>query len=307
IFRHLIYLAFACTLWTVPTWTPDQLSLALLWTTYCFTAPRLKEKRFLQFHGQRYETYRERMPYMLPKLFGGGAEIERNRNIYDDAADKWWSDDILWVRTLRAMVKGRLKSFDKTANWKDATVLDIGCAGGFMAEPLAERGAHVTGIDPAEKAIEAARKHATKMGHDITYDVGVGEDLPYDSASFDYVVCVDVLEHVQSVEKVLDEVKRVLKPGGTFFFDTIAKNRLAKFAAITVAEDMLGLLPAGTHDPAMFIKPQQLRDWLEERGFGVSEFEGLGPRGIDRTLTPTFGRVPTTAVIYMGNATSAQN
>lgn len=307
IFRHPIYLAFACTLWTPPTWTPDQLALAILWTTYCFTAPKLKEKRFLQFHGERYETYRKRMPYMLPKLSSDGADIERNRNVYDDVADKWWSDDITWLRTLRAMVKGRLKSFDKTADWKDARVLDIGCAGGFMAEPLVERGARVVGIDPAEKAIEAARKHAASMGYDIQYDVGVGEDLPYDDESFDYIVCVDVLEHVQSVEKVLDEVKRVLKPGGTFFFDTIAKNSLSKFAVITIAEDVLGLLPAGTHDPEMFIQPQQLRHWLTERGFNVGEFEGLGPRGIDGSLTPTFGRVPTTAIIYMGQAIRSED
>ncbi|MEM9732278.1 MAG: bifunctional 2-polyprenyl-6-hydroxyphenol methylase/3-demethylubiquinol 3-O-methyltransferase UbiG [Pseudomonadota bacterium] len=306
IFRHPIYLAFACTLWTVPVWTPDQLALALSWTLYCVAAPKLKERRFLQFHGARYAAYRNNMPYMLPKLGGDQTGFQRNRNIYDGVATQWWSDDILWLRTLRAMVAGRLKSFDQVAQWRDAHVLDLGCAGGFMAEPLAERGAHVTGIDPAEKAIEAARHHAAKMGHDIQYDVGVGEALPYGDHSFDYVVCVDVLEHVQSVEGVLDEVKRVLKPGGTFFFDTIAKNRLAKFAAITMAEDVLGLLPAGTHDPDMFIPPEQLRQWLTERGFQVSAFEGLGPRGIDTSLTPVFGRVPTTSIIYMGHATSAK-
>ena len=243
---------------------------------------------------------------MLPKLSGGSTEIERNRNVYDNVADKWWSDDVMWLRVLRAMVKGRLKSFDEVADWTGATVLDIGCAGGFMAEPLTERGARVTGIDQP-KAIQAARDLAASQGHDIRYDVGAGEDLPYNDASFDYVVCVDVLEHVQSVEGVLDEVKRVLKPGGTFFFDTIAKNRLAKFATITVAEDVLGLLPRGTHDPEMFIDPEQLRAWLETRGFKVSKFEGLGPRGIDKSLTPTFSRVPTTAVIYMGHANTPRD
>ncbi|MEM1365229.1 MAG: bifunctional 2-polyprenyl-6-hydroxyphenol methylase/3-demethylubiquinol 3-O-methyltransferase UbiG, partial [Pseudomonadota bacterium] len=298
--RHPIYLAFALTLWTVPTWTPDQLALAVVWTAYCLLAPKLKERRFIAIHGDRYEAYRKKVPYMAPTA--SPAPIERNKNIYDGVADQWWNDDIMWLRTLRNMVHGRLKTFDKTANWDGAAVLDLGCAGGFMAEPLARRGASVSGIDPAAEAIAAARRHADEEGLDINYAVGVGEELPYADASFDYVVCVDVLEHVSDLEKVLDEVHRVLKPSGIFFFDTIAKNPLSRFAVITVAEDILGLLPQGTHDPDLFIPPKRLTAMLIERAFEVSKLQGLGPRGLDRKLTPTFGRVPTTAIIYMGHA-----
>ena len=228
--------------------------------------------------------------------------------IYDTVAGRWWSDDIRWVRTLKAMVPGRLGWFDRQIDWKGKRVLDLGCAGGFMAEALAARGAIVTGIDPAAKAIEAARAHAAISGHAITYDVGVGEALPYPDASFDAVVCVDVLEHVLDLAKVLAEVARVLMPNGLFLFDTINRNPLAKFATITMAEDVLRLLPKGTHDPDMFIKPAELRAGLYAAGLTPSAFTGLGPRGLNLRGDLTFGQLPITAIIYMGTARkSAEN
>ena len=171
-----------------------------------------------------------------------------------------------------------------------------------MAEALDERGAKVTGIDPAAQAIEAARMHA-KNRH-IAYDVGVGEDLPYDDNVFDVIVCVDVLEHVQDLTKVIHEIERVLKAGGSFFFDTINRNPLASFVTITVAEDLLKLLPKGTHDPAMFIKPSELCANLADVGFTPGKLTGLGPRGINRKGDFTFGRIPVTWVGYMGIAIS---
>ena len=87
--------------------------------------------------------------------------IERNNlGIYDDVAAKWWSDDIRWVRTLKNLVPGRLGWFDRHIDWAGLGVLDLGCAGGFMAEALTFKGARVTGIDPASQAIEAARARA---------------------------------------------------------------------------------------------------------------------------------------------------
>ena len=229
----------------------------------------------------------------------------RERNnlaLYDDVAAQWWSDDVRWIRTLKNMVPGRLKYFDQHVDWQDKKVLDLGCAGGFMAEALDDRGAQVTGIDPAAQAIEAARKHAENRG--ISYDVGVGEDLPYADNTFDVVVCVDVLEHVQDLAKVIQEVKRTLKSGGLFFFDTINRNPVATFVTITIAEDVLKLLPKDTHDPAMFIKPAELNAKLTDAGFTIDKMTGLGPRGINRRGDFIFGRVPMTWIIYMGKCTN---
>ena len=228
--------------------------------------------------------------------------MRNDLTIYDDVAGQWWSDNIRWVRTLKNLVPGRLSWMDRQVDWAGKDVLDLGCAGGFMAEALDDRGARVSGIDPAADAIAAARAHAAEGGRSITYDVGVGESLPYDNAAFDMVVCVDVIEHVQDLAKVLAEVARVLRPGGLFLFDTINRNPMARLATITVAEDILRLLPRGTHDPAMFIKPRELRHALGGAGLVAGAFTGLGPRGINRRGDLTFGRLPLTAVLYMGLA-----
>lgn len=222
--------------------------------------------------------------------------------IYDAVAEQWWSDEIRWVRTLKNMVPGRLSWFDRRIDWAGKAVLDLGCAGGFMAEALDDRGARVTGIDPAARAIAAAQAHAAATARPIRYDVGRGEALPYADGAFDAVVCVDVLEHVADLDRVCAEVARVLRPGGLFLFDTINRNPLARFAVITMAEDVLGLLPKGTHDPAKFIRPAELRAALAGAGLAPGPFTGLGPRGLTRRGDFTFGRLPGTAIIYMGTA-----
>ena len=231
--------------------------------------------------------------------------LRNNLASYDEYADRWWSDEIRWVRTLKNMVPGRLRYFDQFTDWAGQTVLELGCAGGCMAEALQERGALVQGSDPAQDAIAAARRHAAAEGRDIEYQVGVGEALPYASASFDVVVCVDVLEHVQDLPKVIAEIARVLKPGGLFCFDTINRNRLASFVAVTLAESVLRLLPKGTHDPAMFIRPDELLPILEAVGLHPGELTGLGPRGINRRGDFVFGTLPLTTIIYMGTSRKA--
>jgi len=232
----------------------------------------------------------------------GTNPMRNDLTIYDREADRWWSDEVRWVRTLKNMVPGRLSYFDRFMTWPGARVLDLGCAGGFMAEAIDARGARVTGIDPASEAIAAARAHAAAQGREIDYHVGVGEALPYEDGAFDAVVCVDVLEHVSDLDEVVAEIARVLKPGGMFLFDTINRNPVARLVVIRVAEDILKLLPKGTHDPDMFIKPVELRRVLQGNGFEVGGFTGLGPRGINRRGDFIFGRLPGTAIIYMGTA-----
>lgn len=222
--------------------------------------------------------------------------------IYDAAADRWWSDEIRWVRTLRNLVPARLTHFDRLVVWQNARVLDLGCAGGFMSEAMALRGATVVGIDPAADAVASARAHAQQSGLDIAYDVGTGEALPYVNGEFDIVVCVDVLEHVSDLPRVLAQVSRVLRPGGVFLFDTINRNALARFVTLTLAEGILRLLPKGTHDPGMFIKPAELRVLLRTEGLVSTDFVGLGPTGLNRRGDLVFGRWPGLAVIYAGLA-----
>jgi 2-polyprenyl-6-hydroxyphenyl methylase / 3-demethylubiquinone-9 3-methyltransferase len=229
-----------------------------------------------------------------------------NRNdltIYDRYAAHWWDGTHRWLRTLQNLVPARFRFFDPVASWCGKTVLDLGCGGGFMAEALASRGAVVTAIDPAAGAIDIAKRHAAGQGLTIDYSVGVGESLPLNDNTMDYVVCVDVLEHVADLGAVLDEVKRVLKPGGMFLFDTINRTMLATLVVVHFGETVLRMLPKGTHDPAMFIPPDYLRHMLTERGFSNINMAGFGPRGIDRKLDFTFGKMPTLTVMYIGHAT----
>ncbi|MEM1373599.1 MAG: methyltransferase domain-containing protein [Pseudomonadota bacterium] len=140
------------------------------------------------------------------------------------------------------------------------------------------------------------------MGKGSTTTWAWGEALPYADGAFDHVVCVDVLEHVQDLAQVCREVARVLKPGGLFLFDTINRTPFARLAVITAAEDVLGLLPKGTHDPEMFIKPAELNTAFEGAGLRMEKITGLGPRGINRRGDPVFGRLPFTFILYMGHA-----
>lgn len=228
--------------------------------------------------------------------------VRNDLSIYDAVAGQWWSDDIRWVRTLKNLVPGRLMWMDRQIDWAGKEVLDLGCAGGFMSEALARRGAHVTGLDPAQAAISAARQHAEKENLKIRYQTGVGEAMPFEAQSFDSVVCVDVLEHVEDVDRVLSEVCRVLRPGGMFLFDTINRNPLARFVVITMAEDVLRVLPRGTHDPALFITPDELRDALVRAGLIPGKFVGLGPRGVNSRGDLSFGTLPVRTIQYMGTA-----
>ena len=196
----------------------------------------------------------------------------------------------------------RLAFFDRLTSWDGRTVLDLGCGGGFMSEALAARGAEVIGADVSRGAVGIASRHAANQGLSIRYLVASGEDLPLRDASVDCVVCVDVLEHVRSLDQVLDEVRRVLRPGGVFLFDTINRTRLASFVIVFCGERIFRLLPHGTHDPAGFIRPAELDARLAARGFADREFKGLGPRGINSRFDITFGALPGTGIMYMGCA-----
>ena len=223
--------------------------------------------------------------------------------IYDTWAPQWWTGSARWLSTLHNLVPARLAYFDKlVSRWDGGDVLDLGCGGGFMSVALARRGAQVTAIDPSAGAIDAGQRHAAEKRLDIDFRRGFGEDLDMPDSSVDVVVCVDVLEHVTDVPRTLDEITRVLRPGGMFLFDTINRNWLARLLVVTMAEDVLRLLPKGAHDPDLFIKPGELRGQLSQRGFEDIRLAGLGPKGLNHRLDLTFGQVPTTLVQYMGGA-----
>jgi 2-polyprenyl-6-hydroxyphenyl methylase/3-demethylubiquinone-9 3-methyltransferase len=115
---------------------------------------------------------------------------------------------------------------------------------------------------------------------------------------------VDVLEHVRDLNRVLAEIRRVLHPSGLFFFDTINRTPLASFVMVTIGEQLTRVVPRGAHDPTMFIRPDDLRRALQDAGFEVRRFVGMGPRGLNRRLDLTFGFMPTLGIQYLGCATA---
>jgi 2-polyprenyl-6-hydroxyphenyl methylase/3-demethylubiquinone-9 3-methyltransferase len=295
--------------WTVPTWTPDQLTLACVLTLYCLVGPLFKEVRFKSRFGEQFEAYRRQVPYWIPRppmtrMTKNPRSSRLNLSMYDTGAQDWWTGRTRWLRLLNTMVPPRLAYFTPiVGDWRGKSVLDLGCGGGFMAEPLARQGAHVIGVDPSAPAIAAAKRHAEEGALPIDYRVGTGEQLPVADGAVDIVLCVDVLEHVRDLDAVIGEIRRVLKPGGLFLFDTINRTWLSKLVIVILGEIVLRLGPRGTHDPALFIRPEELRAKLEQQGFVVgTPLGGIGPRGLDRRLDVTFGAWPTTAITYIGHA-----
>jgi 2-polyprenyl-6-hydroxyphenyl methylase / 3-demethylubiquinone-9 3-methyltransferase len=229
--------------------------------------------------------------------------MRNDLSIYRTYAANWWDGSQRFLRLLHNLVPPRLAYFDTiVGSWRGKTVLDLGCGGGFMSEALARRGATVIGVDPSKEAIRVAQAHAEIERFKIEYEVGYGESIPAADHSVDCIVCVDVLEHVADLDRVLDEVQRVLKPDGVFLFDTINRTPLAALVIVHLGETIFRLLPRGTHDPAKFIRPSELRVKLRERGLAVGPFVGLGPRGFNRNFDFTFGRLPSVQIMYMGHA-----
>lgn len=230
--------------------------------------------------------------------------LRNNLNLYDDMADHWWDHTRRFARLLHKLVPARMAHFDKVApQWAGLDVLDLGCGGGIMSEALARRGARVVGVDPALRALEAARSHASQGGLSIIYREGRGDQIPLEDQSVDRVVCVDVLEHIPDLAPVFAEVRRVLRPGGIFLFDTINAGPLASLVVVHVAESLLGVIPKGTHDPALFVSPDRLSQLMRASGLKLQSLAGMGPVGLDRRLDFNFGLIPTTAIMYVGHAT----
>ena len=207
-----------------------------------------------------------------------------DNNVYNVEADRWWTTDTV-LHLLKTSVnpwrvgyaKRKLKELG--VDPKGRTALEVGCGGGILTEEIARMGFTTTGIDPSQGSLATARGHARANGLDITYEHGTGESLPYADASFDAVFCCDVLEHVRDLPRVIEEIQRVLKPGGTFIFDTLNRTFISKLVAIKIWQEWKrwAFMPPNLHVWEMFIKPEELKELLGKKGFQWHEFQGSKP------------------------------
>jgi len=226
--------------------------------------------------------------------------VKRNDLTIYDQSDPWWNLSDPLLDPLRRLAPSRVRYIASRISLREKSVLDVGCGGGFVSEALAREGALVTGIDIAPGAIAAGIARAHYQGDNIAYRVANAQAIPFPPDSFDSVVCTDVLVHVPKPQLALKEMLRVLKPGGDLFFSSINRTWLATILMITVGEEITGLLPRGTHDPDKFIKPQELRGWLDENGATMESCVGLGPIAWWGGLI--FGSYPLCTVMYQGHA-----
>jgi 2-polyprenyl-6-hydroxyphenyl methylase / 3-demethylubiquinone-9 3-methyltransferase len=154
-------------------------------------------------------------------------------------------------------------------------VLDIGCGGGLVAEPLARLGAEVTAIDPAAENIGAARRHAEPQGLAIDYRACLAEALVAAGETFDCVVCLEVIEHVPDPAAFVAMVTKTVRPGGMLVMSTINRTLKAYALAIVGAEYVLGWLPRGTHQWDRFVTTAEMTGHLKAAGLVDPSFAGI--------------------------------
>jgi 2-polyprenyl-6-hydroxyphenyl methylase / 3-demethylubiquinone-9 3-methyltransferase len=163
----------------------------------------------------------------------------------------------------------------QAASLAGLNVLDIGCGGGLVCEPLARLGAHVTGIDPAAENIAAAKAHASAGGLDIAYEVATAEELAARGQNHDAVLLLEVVEHVPDVPAFIKTVAPLVKPSGVMILSTLNRTLKAYALAIVGAEFVLRWLPVGTHQWQRFVTPEELRAALRAAGLSLTDTEGL--------------------------------
>ncbi|HYA07784.1 MAG TPA: bifunctional 2-polyprenyl-6-hydroxyphenol methylase/3-demethylubiquinol 3-O-methyltransferase UbiG [Xanthobacteraceae bacterium] len=201
-------------------------------------------------------------------------------------AGQWWDQHGPWatlhkfnpvrlgyIRDRAAEHFGRdSKALDSLAGLR---VLDIGCGGGVLSEPLARLGAAVVGIDPAEANIAVAQRHAAQAGLDIDYRSTTAEALAQAGEAFDIVLAMEVVEHVADVGLFIEAAAALVKPGGLLFVATLNRTVKSFVLAIVGAEYILGWIPRGTHQWQKFITPNELEIAIAHSGLEIIDQAGV--------------------------------
>ena len=159
--------------------------------------------------------------------------------------------------------------------FKGLRLLDIGCGGGLLSEPMARLGADVMGADASETNIEIAKIHAAQSGLEIDYRAETSEALEAAGEKFDIILNMEVVEHVADVNLFMSSCARMVKPGGLMFCATINRTAKANMLAIFMAENVLRWLPKGTHQYEKLVKPEELEAPMVAEGLSVIDQSGV--------------------------------
>ena len=179
---------------------------------------------------------------------------------------------------------------DRTAlrPFEGLRLLDIGCGGGLVAEPMARLGFDVTGIDAGDETIATARIHAAQSGLAIAYRAVPAETLAAAGERFDVVLALEIIEHVPDLTTFIGAAASLVRPGGAFVAATLNRTAKSYLLAIIGAEYVLGWLPRGTHDWRKFVRPSELATALRRHRLRIEEIAGVAynPFGDSWALSP---------------------
>ncbi len=235
-----------------------------------------------------------------------------NIELFGRLAEDWWDPDGQ-SKLLHRINPARLgyvreqivRHFGLSAGRRDAlaglTALDVGCGAGLLTEPLARMGAAVEGLDAGADVIRVAQSHARQSRLSIGYSVGeVAEFAHSHAARYDFITCLEVIEHVADIKQFLESIAAMLKPGGLLIYST--PNRTASSWAVLIAgaERLLRLIPDGGHDWNQFVTPDELADRLAAAGLQTGEV-----RGLSWSVGRGFHISGDTRINYIGTATKA--
>lgn len=203
---------------------------------------------------------------------------------FDALAARWWDPDGEF-RPLHDINGPRVEFIAERISLDGARVVDVGCGGGLLSEALAGRGATVTGIDAAGKALGVARLHQAGSGAGVEYLEATAEALAVERPeAYDAVCCLEMLEHVPEPASVVRACAGLAHPGGRLFFSTINRTPLAWATAIVGAEYVLRLLPRGTHRYDRLIRPSELAAACRVAGLVVEAIPGMAYNPFSRTV-----------------------
>jgi 2-polyprenyl-6-hydroxyphenyl methylase / 3-demethylubiquinone-9 3-methyltransferase len=220
-------------------------------------------------------------------VLGNGTTVDPGEvGRFSARADAWWNPEGSF-RPLHELNPVRLSfirqqlvaHFGRDASslrpFEGLTLLDVGCGGGLIAEPMSRLGFAVTGIDADAEAIGVARTHSEGTGLSIEYRVGTAESIAASGQSFDAVLALEVIEHVADANLFIGCVGALVKKGGAFIATTLNRTARSFALAIIGAEYVLRWLPRGTHDWRKFIRPSELVTGLRRHGFSPLELAGV--------------------------------
>lgn len=205
---------------------------------------------------------------------------------FEAIAEQWWDKQgkfkplhMLNPTRLDYIIEQITRQFtlnkSETEPFRGIKLLDIGCGGGLLSEPMASLGATVVGADALERNISVARAHAQQSGLNIDYRHSSTQNLIENEESFDVVLNMEVIEHVADPVTFINECQRLLKPGGLMICSTINRNLKSYLTAIVGAERIMRWLPVGTHQFKNFITPKELTNMLENSGLIAVDKRGF--------------------------------